>query len=111
MHLTDDCVSIEEDWLREAIARYEEVDDVFRKEFLSGVMFTASSSKIDITNGATKMLHAVGASWIGIIDTSTSSNPPQGPYYVLGKELHEIWQLHDDSQGAFLTSLVSGSNK
>ena len=108
--LSDGCVSVKEDLLREAIARYDKSDDVFRKDFLSGVMFTGSS-KVQVTPEAIEMLHSAGTSWIEVVDANTPSTPPPGPYYVLGERMLDIWELHDDSQGAFLTSLIPGANE
>jgi hypothetical protein len=75
--LSDGCVSVKEDWLREAIARYDKSDDVFRKDFLSGVMFTGSS-KVQVTPEAIEMLHSAGTSWIEVVDANTPSTPHQG---------------------------------
>lgn len=36
--------SVEVGWLREEIANFQRDDDVFRIEFLSGVIFTASTA-------------------------------------------------------------------
>lgn len=102
--------SVGEKWLKDTIIKYEKVDDVFRREFLSGVIFTGSS-QIDVTAGATKLLESMGTEWIELVDTASSAfNPPPGPYYVWDKQLFEIWKLYDDCQGAFLTSLVPGPN-
>jgi hypothetical protein len=99
---------VEEDWLKDIIAKYEDVDDGFRVDFLSGVIFTGSA-KIEFSPGANKLLQSLGTRWIEVADTANSaSSPPPGIYYVIDKQLHDIWRLYEDSHGAFLTALVPG---
>jgi hypothetical protein len=108
IHINDDCTCVEEGWLKNIIAKYEKLDDVFRVDFLCGVIFTGSP-KIEFTPGAYKLLQSLGTRWIEVADTYTAnpaSNPPPGIYYVIDKQLHAIWRLYEDSRGAFLTALV-----
>jgi hypothetical protein len=99
---------VEEEWLKDIIAKYEEFDDVFRVDFLSGVIFTGSP-KIELTPAAYKLLQSLGTTWIEVADaTNPASSPLPGIYYVIDKQLHDIWRLYEDSHGAFLTALVPG---
>jgi hypothetical protein len=105
------CISVQEGWLRELIARYLETDDVFHTHFLSAIVFTGPPN-IEITAGANKFLHSVGTTRIELIDATKSTFVPSpGPYFASDQYLFEIWRLYDDSQGAFLTPLVPGPNR
>ncbi|KAH8588673.1 amidase signature domain-containing protein [Bisporella sp. PMI_857] len=78
--LNDNCASVEEAWLKDTIATFERVDDVFRKEFLSGIIFTGPSN-VKITLTAINWLNSEGTTWIELVNTaSTTSIPPPGPY-------------------------------
>jgi hypothetical protein len=107
--LGDEIELVEEKWLERTIIRYKEVDDVFREEFLNGVLFT-SRKTIEITAGAKELLGTKGTSWIEMLNVTTGTSCPKpGPYYISGRQLFEIWELQDDSHGAFLNSLVPGA--
>jgi hypothetical protein len=110
IHINDDCTYVEEEWLKDIITKYEKLDDVFRIDFLSGVIFTGSP-KFELTPGAYKLLQSLGTRWIEVADTANPvSIPPPGVYYVIDKQLHDIWKLYEDSHGAFLTALVPGGD-
>lgn len=97
--------------MREFVTKSLENDDVFHTEFVSTVVFTGPSP-IDISAGANKFLHSIGATMIELVDaTKSTAVPPPGPYFASDQCLLEIWRLYDDSQGAFLTPLVPGPNK
>ena len=108
--LYEGCKCVEENWVRDTVAEYEKVDDVFRTEFLSDVMFTCSS-KVEDTPGASIFLHSQGTTiWIEVTDSNLASSPPPEFYHIIEKKLHDIWKLYKNSQGAFLTALVTGIN-
>jgi hypothetical protein len=99
---------VEEEWLKGNIAKYEELDDVFHVDFLRGVIFTGPP-KTEVTPGAYQLLQSLGTTWIEVADTAhPASSAPPGIYHVIGKQLHYIWKLYEDSRGAFLTALVPG---
>lgn len=109
--LDDDCISVQEDWLKKLVSEYLEKDDIFHTEFLLTVVFTGLST-VEISAGANKFLRALGTTRIEFIDASkTTVVPPPGPYFVSDQCLLEIWRLYDDSQGAFLTTLVPGPDR
>jgi hypothetical protein len=88
--LNDNCISVQEDWLKELVAKYLENDDVFHIEFLSTVVFTGLST-IDITAGANKFLHSLGTTRIELLDATKSTVvPPPGPYFASDQCLLEI---------------------
>jgi hypothetical protein len=59
IHVNDDRTCVEEERLNVNIAKYEELDDVFHVDFLSGVMFTRSP-KTEFTPGAYQLLQFLG---------------------------------------------------
>jgi hypothetical protein len=88
--LDDDCISVQENWLKKLVSKYLENDDVFHTEFLSTVVFTGQST-IEITAGANKLLRALGTTRIELIDaTKTTVVPPPGPYFASDQCLLEI---------------------
>lgn len=106
-----DCVRVKEDWLKKIIAKYEESDDVFHNQFLSGVIFTGSPNLI-VTAGARALLKSMGTVWIATQDiTKSKAVPLPGPYFMFSQYLFEIRRLYDDSQGAFMTSVVPGPGR
>ena len=61
----------------------------------------------NISPGATNHLVSLGTGPIELIDHNKIASPPPGPYLIVGRQLWEIYELHDDHQGAFMTSIVS----
>jgi hypothetical protein len=105
IHVNDDRTCVEEERLKGNIAKYEELDDVVPVDFLSGVIFTRSP-KTEFTPGAYQLLQSLGTKWIEVADTAhPASSAPPGIYYVIDKQLHDIWSIYEGSRGAFLTAL------
>ncbi|KAF4628721.1 hypothetical protein G7Y89_g9427 [Cudoniella acicularis] len=101
-------IALQPSKLKDIIAKYKELDDVFRVDFLSDIIFTGSP-KVEFAPRAYELLQSLGTRWIEVADTANSaSNSPPGLYYVIDKQLHDIWKLYEDSRGAFLTALVPG---
>ena len=103
---------VTEAWLRETLEAYRSTDDVFQDDFLSGVIFSRvkyppSSSSLDISPSARRLLKSLGTMWLDTIESSLVDELPlPGPYIVVRRELREILRLHDDVQGAFIQSLM-----
>lgn len=96
-------------WLRQTLEIYRSTDDVFRDEFLSGVIFTGvtSGTSLDISPEAELLLKSLGMSWHEEFDVDAADNTPlPGPYVVAEQHLLEIFRLYTDSQGAFMNSLI-----
>lgn len=109
--LSEECLSVTDDYLRDVITNYKATDDVFCDAFLTGVIFTGPAN-VDITPGANDFLHSMSTTWIEVMDLRNVTSPPApGPYFAHGKHIYEIWRLYDDSQGAFMTSLIPGPNQ
>ena len=102
------CVT--ETWLRQTIENYRSNDDVFRDDFLEGVIFSGvtSGSSLDISPGANELLESLGTSWVEIFDVNDGDDSPlPGPYVTAGNHLLEIFRLYDDLQGAFMNGFIS----
>lgn len=99
--------SVEEEWLREKIAKFKQDDDVFCTEFLSGVVFTASTA-FSLSTAVEEVLRSeFGTTLIQkVVSSESDARPEPGPYYFHSGQVFSIWKLCDDTQGAFLTGLV-----
>ena len=100
---------ISETWLRQALESYRSTDDVFRDDFLTGVIFTSvtGGTSVTIFPAAKKLLESLGTCWVEMLDTdSKDDTPPPGPYVAAGQQLSEIFRLYDDVQGAFVNGLI-----
>ena len=100
---------ITETWLRQAPESYRSTDDVFRDDFLAGVIFTAvtGGTSVTISPAAYKLLESLGTCWVETLDTDSKDDvPPPGPYVAAGQQLSEIFRLYDDFQGAFMNGLI-----
>ena len=110
--LDQETQEVTEEWLRETLEAYRSMDDVFQDDFLSGVIFTRvkqppSSSSLDISPSARRLLRSLGTMWLDTIESNFVDDLPlPGPYLVVRRELREIVRLHDDVQGAFIQSLM-----
>ena len=96
-------------WLARILEFYRATDDVFRDDFLSGVIFTGmmSGKCVDVSPAANQLLESLGNSWIETLDTDNIDEiPPPAPYVTAGRHLLEIFRLYDDNQGAFMNGLV-----
>lgn len=104
--------SVEEDWLREKISKFKREDDVFRPEFLSGVIFTASNPFSLSTTVGEVLRSEFGTTLIEtVVSPESAARPEQGPYYLHCDQAFSIWKLCDDTQGAFLSSLVPEADR
>ncbi|PMD16757.1 amidase signature enzyme [Hyaloscypha hepaticicola] len=91
IYINEDFTCVEEEWLKDIIVKFEKLDD------------------IELTPRSYKLLQSLCTRWMEVADTANPvSSPPPGVYYVIDKQLHDIWKLYEDSHGAFLTALVPG---
>jgi hypothetical protein len=98
--------------LQSIIEEYVSTDDVFRHEFLQGVVFEGASGKgVDdlVTPDAVNFLQSFGTQWIEIANNSNPARP--GPYLAFHQKLMEVYRLYDDIQRAFLTSFIPGEGE
>ena len=102
--LDEGSVSVSQRWLKDRVAQYENQDDVFRKEFLRGVIFTAVD-EVRIEPKAKEFLTSLGNVWHENV-TGMAVPPCSGIYLAIERHLFEVWKLYDDFNGAFQTALV-----
>ena len=101
---------VTETWLRQTIENYRSKDDVFRNDFLEGVVFSGvtSGSSLEISPAANELLESLGTGWVEILDVNDGDDIPlPGPYVTAGNHLLEIFRLYDDLQGAFMNGFIS----
>ena len=101
--------------LRLQIAHMAEVDDVFHKRFLQGIIFQgASQSEVTVELTAADALHEWGVDWTHFRSAQDfpKSALPLGPYMIQNGELSQVWRLYSDDNLAFLQSVwpVVGSS-
>lgn len=100
---------VTKDWLCGELERYRSTDDVFCDDFLSGVIFAGAviNSKPDISPDAYQLLKSLGTKWMEVpsfLDVGNNLLP--GPYLACNQVLLEVFRLYDDTQGAFMNSIV-----
>ena len=100
-------LQINKPWLQLILETYIRNDDVFRWEFLSGIIFTgASESEVELTNGAHEFLKSMGNEWIEWAEKGAQQlQISLGPCAFLDGEFSSIFRLFDDSTKAFLVTL------
>ena len=99
------CLSIHD--VREIIERYRS-DDVFRDEFLSGVLLTAVNCTAQIEPDAEGFLRSLGTRWFGKRSAASLERlPSPGPWYISGNELFEVLRLYDDDSSAFIHAFTT----
>lgn len=95
---------INKEWLEEAI-REAEIDDVFHKAFLYGLVITRdNASNANVTDDAYKYLDELGNAWLDYWSVRSANLSP-GLYLIHEERLHPVCRLYSDQQGAFLTGL------
>ena len=103
---------VEEDFLRRRVHEYESKDDVFHARFLQGVIFTFRSQDMKsnpISLGALALLKSWGTEWYDSWSGESQNLPDPGVYIASQDLLFEVYKIYDDQQGAFLTSLLPGT--
>ena len=104
-------------FLERKIQNFIKADDVFRLEFLQGVVFCVTSAeKMQglVTAEASALLQSLGNEWLetqvvcGIMERPVAQ---AGVYLTLQTQSFEVYRIFDDHQGAFLTPLIPGQNE
>ena len=105
----DGHTTVTRDWLSGVLDRYRSADDVFCDAFLRGVIFTGASDRSNITilPDAWQLLISLGTTWTDTLNLADAGEIPKpGPYIASDQVLLEIFRLYDDTQGAFMNSVV-----
>ena len=86
--------SLVDDWLRQ--------DDVFRLEFLQGIVVVADE---DSMMNPADLPASFGTKWTTFLKADSKlANVSPGPYVVWNNELCKLFRVCDDSQLAFITA-------
>lgn len=95
------------------IRSFTDADDVFSSDFLTRTLIIQSSSKhTSIANLPTAMVLAIGDDkWqihdIYSLNVGTNDKLlPEGPYFLIEREIHQAWKLYSDTLDAFQTTCI-----
>lgn len=77
-------------------------DDVIRREFAKGIIFTAESED-QLPEDSRELLKSWGNVWMKV--GLTDSRLPPGPYFYKDNALWNVARLYDDTQGAFVIAV------
>lgn len=97
---------ITKSWIQQKLQSYRSADDVFRDEFLNGVIFTGGTESLQVSPEASDHLASLGTVWTEIENDETVDRPSPGPYLASERQLWEARRLYDDMQGAFMTGII-----
>ena len=86
-------------------------DDVFAEKFTRGglLLLQTDVHRIGIRAAIADVqsyLERVSTTLV-LLDDTIDVVLPEGPYFVVGTELHQAWRLYEDSLEAFVSSTVS----
>ena len=102
---------ITKEWLQNSVEDYISKDDVFRREFLTGIIFVgAAKEEVQITEDSQEFLRHVGTQFNVYLETASKQLAP-GPYVVLNHKISDVSTLYPDENGAFLATLKPGIHK
>ena len=105
--------SITPAWIDSQVTEYL-ADDVFRLEFLRGVILTtAADDQIEISESTRKCLRSKGTNWIQAIPQKLAAAAflRDGPGVVMNGYFHEVWRVYSDTNGTLLTALKPSSER
>ena len=90
---------------------YVSKDDVFRREFLTGIIFVgAAKEEVRITEDNHEFLRHFGTQFNVYLETTSKQLVP-GPYMILNHKILNVSMLYPDENGAFLATLKPGIHK
>ena len=104
VHVGKDQLVITADWIQECIKNYEQIDDVFQKQFLQAILFSGGRSESSISLEASALLRGFGVQWHHFLNADSQNKPYPGPYVLLDGYLHEPFRLYSDENDAFFLS-------
>lgn len=96
--------SVSKTWVEERLQNAREIDDVFRNEFLYGVLFVSElASDVEVAKATQIYLTDIGVSWIGTLTGKTRLRT--GPYIEVNDTLRPALRVFDDTHETFLQAL------
>ena len=95
-------------WLRERIHHFLEIDDVFSREFLAGIVFNIGpDGQLSLTDDVSSLLASWGTRLIGIVqDTVPVTAVTAGPHLIAHGSLWQVFGLQDDTNSTFVSAFV-----
>ncbi|KUL90619.1 hypothetical protein ZTR_00100 [Talaromyces verruculosus] len=91
------------------IAWFEQVDDVFHRDFLQVALVYRPLDACDqkqllaiLSRFGTRELHCLGL--------SRPDNIPEGPYFIQSQTLYQTWRLHENTYDAFYISIIQSND-
>jgi hypothetical protein len=93
-------------WVQQQVDEWLRVDDVFRVEFLAGVIFATSHGlSSDIPLLAARMKSIFGTSWCASLPVnSTAPELSSGPYVLWNGTMCRAYRLYDDVNETFMVA-------
>ncbi|KAK8018782.1 amidase signature enzyme [Apiospora marii] len=94
------------DWVKPTIQHFEECDDVFRPEFLEGLIVISTSQKDKFWEPRNCYLLGpkVRTSWVHVTRSRSHYQLKPGPYYLHNGYLWPVSRLYEDTQKCFLAT-------
>ena len=105
------CSDITLDALENTFSRFETDDDVFNHDFVKGGYLIVQQSpkpspSPSLPSDVTEYLNARSTKILVLDDRL-----PEGPYFALGRHLHEAWRLFPDDLAAFSKAVIPLGDK
>ncbi|PVH80611.1 amidase signature enzyme [Cadophora sp. DSE1049] len=101
-------------WIESQINSYLVDDDVFRLEFLHGVILVpAGEEEIEVSESARRYLRTRGTNWIQVVPPRLAATAClcEGPCVIVNGHLYEAWRVYSDTHGTLLTALQPSSER
>lgn len=93
------------DNLQKLCREFQARDDVFRPEFLQGVIVRGAASS-EGSSSLEELWSDWGTKWQYFDNAEDTNNMiPSGPYVIQQGRLAQVWRLYDDHNKAFLTAV------
>ncbi|KAM5506468.1 hypothetical protein McanMca71_002662 [Microsporum canis] len=94
-------------WLQDQIQTWLRIDDVFKPEFLTGMIFVTenNSSQSDLSASIGSLPKEWKPDWWITFKQETNSKLRAGPHMVSQGKLFSVYRVHDDVNGAFMVAI------
>jgi hypothetical protein len=90
--------------LEDRLDHYLNVDDVFQREFLQGVILIRGLTT-EVDESVADLFASWGTKWSQeVLGHTLNHSLSEGPYVLDNKGMSQIWKLYDDFNKAFVVS-------
>ena len=99
--------------LTDKFADFQNKDEVFQTSFTSNsllIALTGNQQQPNPTLPESLAEYLAAKSSRLIFLDSVDGRLPNGPYFVRGKALHQVWRLYSDDNGAFTVSVMPSAH-